>query len=146
MEQHPCKVPRDAFSTFCHHQDTLPVLHLIQTVNILITRHVVHWDCEFFIPNYLTFENMSYPAQVRFSCLGNMQRKCRMVAEFAAFKWGLWITQIKCDGTTSLQSPKGCFQYFLPSSGYLTSFAFDSNGQYLNNQACSTLRLWIFYT
>ena len=63
------------------------------------------------------------------------------VAESAAFKWGLWITQIKCDGTTSLQSPKGCFQYFLPSSGYLTSFAFDSNGQYLNNQACTTVEM-----
>jgi len=57
------------------------------------------------------------------------------VVETAPFKWGLWITQIKCDGTTSLESPKGCFQYFLPSSGYLTSFAFDPNGQYLKNQA-----------
>ena len=56
------------------------------------------------------------------------------VVETAPFKWGLWITQIKCDGTTSLESPKGCFQYFLPSSGYLTSFAFDPNGQYLKNQ------------
>ena len=59
------------------------------------------------------------------------------VLETASFKWGLWITQGKCDGKTSLESPKGCFQYFLTSSGYLTSFAFDPNGQYLNNQVCS---------
>ena len=51
------------------------------------------------------------------------------------FKWGLWITQIKCDGSTSLQSPKGCFQYFTQSQGSLTSFAFQPNGQYLSNQA-----------
>ena len=45
------------------------------------------------------------------------------------------------DGSTALESPKGCFQYFLQPKGYLTSFAFETNGQYLNDQ----VRIVIFF-
>ena len=46
------------------------------------------------------------------------------------------------DGSTALESPKGCFQYFLQPKGYLTSFAFETNGQYLNDQ----VRIVIFFS
>ena len=49
------------------------------------------------------------------------------------YKWGLWITQIKCDGSRPLEAPKGCFQYFTQSSGYFMSFNYQESA-YLNNQ------------
>ncbi len=55
------------------------------------------------------------------------------------YKWGLWITQLVCDGSRPLEAPKGCFQYYLESSGTLTSFNFATDGGqanvYLNNEA-----------
>ena len=49
------------------------------------------------------------------------------------YKWGLWITQIKCDGSRFLEAPKGCFQYYMGSTGSFSSFNYE-NGAYLNNQ------------
>ena len=53
--------------------------------------------------------------------------------EVSDYNWGLWITQLPCDGSRLLTAPTGCFQYFLESSGSLTSYNFQG-GQYLNNQ------------
>ena len=53
--------------------------------------------------------------------------------EISDYNWGLWITQLPCDGSRLLTAPTGCFQYFLESSGSLTSYNFQG-GQYLNNQ------------
>ena len=65
------------------------------------------------------------------------------------YKWGLWITQIFCDGTRTIQvdnqlrfmlneiynsqAPTGCFQYHFDTSGLMKSFNYEG-GQYLNNQ------------
>ena len=49
------------------------------------------------------------------------------------YNWGLWITQLPCDGSRLLTAPTGCFQYFLESSGIMRSYNFQG-GQYLNNQ------------
>jgi len=49
------------------------------------------------------------------------------------YKWGLWITQIFCDGTRTIQAPTGCFQYHFDSSGILQSFNYDGD-QYFNDQ------------
>ena len=53
--------------------------------------------------------------------------------EIHDYNWGLWITQLPCDGSRLLTAPTGCFQYFLESSGDLKSYNFQG-GQYLNNQ------------
>lgn len=49
------------------------------------------------------------------------------------YKWGLWITQIFCDGTRTIQAPTGCFQYHFDSSGIVQSFNY-AGGQYFNDQ------------
>ena len=49
------------------------------------------------------------------------------------YNWGLWITQLPCDGSRLLTAPTGCFQYFLESSGIIRSYNFQGD-QYLNNQ------------
>ena len=49
------------------------------------------------------------------------------------YKWGLWVTQIFCDGTRTIQAPTGCFQYHFDTSGLMKSFNYEG-GQYLNNQ------------
>ena len=53
--------------------------------------------------------------------------------EESVFNWGLWITQLPCDGSRYLTAPMGCFQYFLESAGVLKSYNYDG-GSYLNNQ------------
>ena len=52
------------------------------------------------------------------------------------YNWGLWITQLPCDGSRLLTAPTGCFQYFLESSGIMRSYNYQG-GQYLNNQVTS---------
>ena len=49
------------------------------------------------------------------------------------YKWGLWITQIFCDGTRTIQAPTGCFQYHFDYSGIIQSFNY-AGGQYFNDQ------------
>jgi len=49
------------------------------------------------------------------------------------YKWGLWITQIFCDGTRTIQAPTGCFQYHFDYSGIVQSFNY-AGGQYFNDQ------------
>jgi len=49
------------------------------------------------------------------------------------YKWGLWITQIFCDGTRTIQAPTGCFQYHFDSTGIVQSFNY-AGGQYFNDQ------------
>jgi len=49
------------------------------------------------------------------------------------YKWGLWITQIFCDGTRTIQAPTGCFQYHFDHSGIIQSFNY-AGGQYFNDQ------------
>ena len=58
--------------------------------------------------------------------------------EISDYNWGLWITQLPCDGSRLLTAPTGCFQYYLESSGSLKSYNFQG-GQYLNNQVIQLL-------
>ena len=51
----------------------------------------------------------------------------------ADYNWGLWITQLPCDGSRLLTAPTGCFQYFLESSGIIRSYNYQGD-QNLNNQ------------
>ena len=53
--------------------------------------------------------------------------------EVGKYNWGLWITQLPCDGSRLLTAPTGCFQYFLESSGILRSYNYQGE-QYLNNE------------
>ena len=41
------------------------------------------------------------------------------------YKFGLWITQIECDGTSAMEAPSGCTQYFLGQSGIIKTFNFE---------------------
>ena len=49
------------------------------------------------------------------------------------YKWGLWITQITCDGTRTIQAPTGCFQYYFDTAALIQSYNYDG-GQYYTDQ------------
>ena len=63
--------------------------------------------------------------------------------EISDYNWGLWITQLPCDGSRLLTAPTGCFQYYLESSGSLKSYNFQG-GQYLNNQVIQFIIFFCF--
>eukprot|EP00090_Calanus_glacialis_P015042 TRINITY_DN23916_c0_g1_i1.p1 TRINITY_DN23916_c0_g1~~TRINITY_DN23916_c0_g1_i1.p1 ORF type:complete len:681 (+),score=97.98 TRINITY_DN23916_c0_g1_i1:151-2193(+) len=49
------------------------------------------------------------------------------------FKWGLWITQLRCNDDSNLLAPSGCFQYHFRIQDVITSFNY-AGGQYYSNQ------------
>jgi len=50
-----------------------------------------------------------------------------------AYKWGLWLTQLKCNSESDLVAPSGCFQYYFNLQNVISSFNY-KGGQYWAGQ------------